>query len=105
MATTVTNTNPITITGGTMAAGARATIYPNQIKRGFKVTAVGILAGNTSSTLVIGDNSSAANTLFQLGGVPNAGYNHFTLPTPAEWADWAVTTLANTTDKVFVYIK
>lgn len=104
MSTTVTNTNPITITGGTMASGARATIYPNQIKRGFKVTKVSLLAGNTSSTVIIKDNSSANNVLFQTQASV-AGLNEYPFPTPVEWADWAVTTLANASDTVFVYIK
>jgi hypothetical protein len=105
MATTVTNTNPITITGGTMAAGARATIYPGQIKRSFKVTAIGILAGTTASTLVIGDNSTAANVLFKAGPVAAAGLNYYEFAQPKTWADWIVSTLGNATDTVLVWIK
>lgn len=104
MATTVTNTNPITITGGTMAAGARATIYPNQIKRSFKVTGVELIAGTSASTLTIKDFTSANNVLFQALG-PVAGSNWYPFNPPRTWADWFVATLGNTSDTVLVYVQ
>lgn len=105
MSTTVTNTNPITITGGTMAAGARATIYPNQIKRSFKVVAVELTAGASGDSFTIGDNSTANNVLVQgTIGVANAPFV-FAPDVPVTWGDWAVTVLSNVSNKVLVYIK
>ncbi len=104
MATTVTNTNPISITGGTMTNGARATIYPGQIARSFKVLQVQLIAGNTSSSVVIQDNSSAGNVLLNLHATV-AGTNTMQFDPPVTWADWKVTTLTNTSDTVYVFIK
>jgi len=104
MSTTVTNTNPITITGGTMASGARATIYPGQIKRSFKVTAVELIAGNTSSTAIINDNSTANNVLVKINASV-AGSNFIQFNPPRTWGDWILTTMVNATDTVLVYIQ
>jgi len=108
MSTTVTNTNPIQISGGTMASGARATIYPNQIKRSFKVMKVEFIGtpGVAGDQFVIQDNSTAANILCQ-GILPAANTAViFDFPTGVTWADWIVTTLTNaTSDKVLVYLK
>ena len=104
MSTTVTNSNPITITGGTMASGARATIYPNQIKRSFKVTAVELIAGNTASTAIINDNSTANNVLVRIAATV-AGSNFIPFNPPRTWADWILTTMANSSDTVLVYIQ
>lgn len=105
MSTTVTNTNPVTITGGTMAAGARATIYPNQIARSFKVTQVDFIATTANDQFIIGDNSTANNVLIQ--GIANAANTTLTYSfNPARtWADWKVTVLTTATDKVLVYLK
>ena len=108
MSTTVTNTNPITITGGTMAAGARATIYPGQIARSFKVMKVEFVGapGVIGDQFVIQDNSTAANILCQ--GILTATNSTLQLDfgTGVTWADWKVTTLTNTTsDKLLIYIK
>lgn len=104
MSTTVTNTNPISITGGTMASGARATIYPNQIARSFKVTGVGIIAGNNASTFSISDNSTGANLLFN-GKATVGGLNYWPFAVPVTWADWKVSALLNTSDTILVWIK
>lgn len=109
MATTVTNTNPITITGGTMASGARATIYPNQIARSFKVTAVGFLSTAANSAFTITDNSSSTNLLVQGQGTATA--NTVGMPLmfyfnpPVTWGDWKVNSLGTAADKVLVWIK
>lgn len=108
MSTTVTNSNPISISGGTMASGARATIYPNQIKRSFKVMKVEFIGnpGVAGDQFVIQDNSTAANVLAQ-GTLPAAnGSFVLDFPTGVTWADWKVTTLTNaTSDTLLVYIK
>jgi hypothetical protein len=104
MSTTVSNSNPITITGGTMALGARATIYPNQIKRSFKVMKVEFtsVAGNT--VFAIQDNSTGANVLLQgIGTIANST-SLYDFGTGVEWADWKVTTLS-AADTLSVFIK
>lgn len=109
MATTVTNTNPITITGGTMSNGARATIYPGQITRSFKVTAVGFISTAANSAFTITDNSSAGNVLIKGSGV--ATVNTIADPImyyfnpPVTWADWKLNTLGTAGDTVLVWIK
>lgn len=105
MSTTVTNTNPITITGGTMSSGARATIYPGQIARSFKVMKVEFQATTANDQFVIQDNSTAANVLCQ--GIATAANSVLQLdfPTGVTWADWKVTTLTTATDKLLIYLK
>ncbi len=103
MSTTVTNTNPITITGGTMASGARATIYPNQVKRSFRVTKVQLVAGATTSSVVIQDNSTAANDLLEFD-TPAVGLNEINFNPPRIWADWIVTTFSNAADELRIFL-
>jgi hypothetical protein len=104
MSTTVSNSNPIIITGGTMALGARATIYPGQIKRGFKVTKVQYVAGATTDAVVIQDNSTAANDLLEFD-TPAVGLNEINFTTPVEWADWIVTTFSNVAGELRIFLK
>ena len=105
MSTTVTNTNPITITGGTMASGARAPIYPGQIKRSFKVVAVEFMATVANDTFAICDNSTANNVLIQgIAPVANSSV-YYPFNPPVTWGDWTVAQLTTATDKVLVYIK
>lgn len=92
-----------------MASGARATIYPNQIPRSFKVVQVGFLSTAVNSSFVIGDNSTANNVLIQ--GQGPATVNVIAEPIlypfnpPVTWADWKVTVLGTAADKVFVWVK
>jgi hypothetical protein len=104
MSTTVTNTNPITITGGTMASGARATIYPGQIARSFKVMKVEFITATAGNSFVIKDNSSAGNVLCQGTATATNTTLQLDYPTGVSWGDWKVTTLS-AADTLLVYIK
>ena len=88
-----------------MASGARATIYPGQIARSFKVTQVELVGGASGDTFTIGDNSTANNVLVQ-GSVSVANQTlTIPFPIPVTWADWKVTVLSNVSTKLLVYIK
>lgn len=106
MATTITNTNPYLATGtGGMAAGARATIYPGQIKRSFKVVKVEFFATTANDAFTITDNSSAANVLIT-GIAPTANSTvTYDFPQGVTWADWNVSALTTATDKLLIYVK
>jgi hypothetical protein len=90
-----------------MSAGARATIYPGQIARSFKVMKVEFVAVAANDAFVIQDNSTAANILCQ-GIATNTVANtvlQFDFATGVTWADWKVTTLTAAGDKLLIYVK